>query len=202
MRVNSIANLVVTVAAVSIMEMMNAQDIPSISVETPRLYDALGDAGGNLSKLDIEGLRTLLANSKAKLIGSAHDKLKFMALQEFCYLVKNRPDKAGILNDLVSLIKATPAPINDQPKDWDKIAMILRGGSVGLLMECALDIGGEKAFETIFTECIRVDDSAKLKALLNQVVFRNEVDKYKPLLRTKVKSLEIQKEVIERFIEK
>lgn len=167
----------------------------------PTLPQLLGEDTKKEADLTLADLEKIFRNHKAELFSEVPNVWKFGVLGNWCDALKKQP-KAHDLQPMLLKEIGNQKAIDREPVGWDEIAVIGRGGDVGLLMECVIGISGEAGFNQVFESVVTEDNPAKLKILLLQVNRRGERAKYNSIVETRLKTLQSPrlKEVIAAYL--
>ena len=119
----------------------------------------------------------LFKENKDKIYGGIDDFENFQTLQGLCDLIKSGKKSIEISDFLFSEFQ-TLSPLKDVPKNWQQLPISSRGGSLGLVIDCLLEIGGDDIFLKMFDSIVKDGDVQKMKSLLSVINMRKENEKY------------------------
>jgi len=127
-----------------------------------------------------EEINSILARFGNRLLRGDDGINNFTSLSSFCNLIVNSPDGKTALPRLYAALKDLSPPklrLDDQ-MDWEQHLVRVRGGRLGLVIDCILNVSGREGFEQIVQMFERQNEPDKMRILFERVVGRADFESY------------------------
>jgi hypothetical protein len=163
-------------------------------------------AAEKLTKKQVENYLSKITNKKE--FGDDPEYYEFYQLRSICESLRNTEEPDLVGDVLLKEVMSRNASVK-KPTDWASLAIYLRRGTVGLLMDCYMDIKGNDGFETLYKELLKKDDHLKMAVLLQLVIKHSKEIDYVKIDHVNIISKNMppkpslkMKKVIEEHLEK